>query len=195
MTVTYAPDITDYFTTQLIRRTANSLVETGIFPQSDLDDVIQELRLCLLTQVPNFNPSKARWSTFVKHVVRMSAISLRRRQNAECRRGARQVGSLNVLVDGPFGAHTQLGAMVSEEEHRTGVGQGFISHADQIDLSEDVRTVIDSLPAALKQICERLAFQTPTEVRRELGLPRSTMQRRLESLRKHFRAAGISDFV
>lgn len=80
MSVTYAPDVTDKFCTNLIRRTARSLVGDGTFPRSDLDDVIQDLTLALLEQAVNFDAEKACWSTFVKKVVRDAGISLRRRQ-------------------------------------------------------------------------------------------------------------------
>lgn len=195
MTVTQAPNVTDKVTNQTIRRTANALVDDGVFPRSDLEDVEQELRLALVEQAPNFNPDKARWSTFVRHVVKMAAISLRRHQKAQRRQGCREVPSLNVLLKDPreMGPPTELGATVSEEEFRTGVGQDFISHTEQIDLSLDVESVLDSLPEGLRDICERLKYQTPTEVRRELGISRTTMNRRLEALREHFRKTGIGE--
>jgi hypothetical protein len=54
---------------------------------------------------------------------------------------------------------------------------------------------MNSLPAELQEICERLKYQTPTEVRRELGITRTTMERRMELLRQHFRQAGVGELV
>lgn len=193
MTVTHAPDVTDKFTTRFIRRKAKELVSDGVFPRTELEDVIQELLLALLAQTPNFNPDKGRWSTFVKHVVDESAISLRRREGAQCRQAPSEVSSLNVLIQDEDGDLVEFGATVSEEEYRTGIGQDFISHSDQIDLALDVEGVLDSLPEELREICERLKYRTPTEVRRELGISHTTMHRRLQALREHFRAAGIDD--
>lgn len=193
MTITHAPDVTDKFATRFIRNTAKGLVDEGTFPQSDTDDVIQELHLALFEQAANFNPEKARWSTFVKNVVRNTAVSLRRRQRAQRRQGRGEVASLNVLIEGEDGELVELGATVGEEEHRTGLGQDFISHTDQVDSSLDVQDVMGSLPEELREICQRLKYYTPTEVRRAMGISRTTMQRRMEELRNYFRLAGLSE--
>ena len=193
MTVLHAPDVTDTFVTHYVRRTANALVEEGTFPRSDLEDVSQELQLALLEQIDNFDPAKSRWSTFAKNVIRMSAISLRRRQRAQCRQGHCELSSLNVTVEDGDGDVVELGATVSEEEHRTGSGQDFISHTDQADQASDLQQVLATVPEDLREIAERLQFHTPTEVRRELGISRTTMQRRLAALRERLREAGVAD--
>jgi RNA polymerase sigma-70 factor (ECF subfamily) len=193
MTVTHAPDVTDKFSSQIIRNTAKALVSEGTFRRSDLEDVVQDLRLALLEQAVNFDPEKSKWSTFVKHVVRQSAVSLRRRQRAQRRQGQCELRSLNVRIDDGDGQSAELGATISEEEHRSGRGQACISHTDQADLAMDVQGAMNSLPAELQEICERLKYQTPTEVRRELGITRTTMERRMELLRQHFREAGVSE--
>ena len=189
MTVIHAPNVTDKFVTHFIYRTAKALVNEGTFPRSDEEDIAQELHMALIAQAKNFNPDKARWSTFVKNVVRNTAVSLRRRQRAQRRKS--DMCSLNVLIEGADGELVELGATVSEEEHRTGTGQDFISHAEQVDAALDVQDVLESLPAELREICQRLKYHTATEVRRELGISRTTMRRRMETLRSNFRAAGI----
>jgi RNA polymerase sigma-70 factor (ECF subfamily) len=191
MTTIHAPDVTDKFATRLIRRTAKDLVGNGIFPQADLDDVIQELHLALIAQAANFDPNRARWSTFVKNVIERSAISLRRRQKAQCRQPAGEVSSLNVLIEDGDGELVELGATVSEEEHRTGVGQGFIGHADEVGAAIDVQGVVESLPEDLQDICQRLKSKTPNEAARDLGISRPTMHRRVKVLQERFRAAGV----
>jgi RNA polymerase sigma-70 factor (ECF subfamily) len=193
MTAVHAPNVTDKFATRLIRRTAKELVGGGVFPQSDLEDVIQELQLALIAQAANFDPNRARWSTFVKNVIERSAISLRRRQNAQCRQPASEVSSLNVLIEDGEGQLVELGATVSEEEHRTSVGQGFISHTDEVRAAIDVQGVLESLPEDLQDICQRLKSKSPNEVARDLGISRPTMHRRVKVLQERFRSAGVGN--
>ena len=50
MTVIHAPDVTDKFTTQRIRRAAQALVADVTYPSSQLDDLIQDMSLALLEQ-------------------------------------------------------------------------------------------------------------------------------------------------
>lgn len=193
MTVLYAPDVADRFTSQLIRRTAKALVADGTYPRSDLDDVIQELRLALIEQAGNFDPERARWSTFVKTVVRLTAHSLRRKQQADFRQEEADIASLNTsIVDGD-GRRTEIGATVSEEEYRRGVGMGFVSHVEQVDLALDVQAAIDKLPAELREVCERLKYQSPAEIARELSIPKTSVSRRIAQIREHFLAAGLAD--
>lgn len=190
---THAPDVTDAFTTNLIRKTAQALVDEGTFPQSDQEDVIQDLTLALLEQTPNFNPERAKWSTWVKNVVRLIAISIRRRQDAECRRGQREVGSLNVLINDEDGQLVELGATVSEQEHRSGLGVGHVSHTDQNDTALDVQKILDGLPENLRDLAVRLKTQSLAEISRELNVPRTTLAHRVGKIREAFAAAGYGN--
>jgi RNA polymerase sigma factor (sigma-70 family) len=192
MTVRHAPDVADKFTTQLIRRTAKMLVSDGAFPASDLDDVVQELRLALIEQAENFDPDRARWSTFVKTVVRLTASTLRRKQRAEFRQAEQGFASLNVLIADEDGQLAEMGATVGEEEYRTGLGEDFVSHTDQVDLALDVQAALSTLPAELQEIAERLKRQSVCEMARELGVSKSTLNRRVVEIREHFRRAGLA---
>lgn len=191
MIVLHAPDVTDKFTTQLIRRTAKMLVGDGTFPASDLDDVIQELRLALIEQAGNFDPARARWSTFVKTVVRLTAATLRRKQRADFRQAEAGFASLNVMIPDEDGQLVEMGATVGEEEHRTGLGQDFFNHADQVNVALDVQAAIATLPAELQEIAERLKRQSVCEMARELGVSKTTLNRRVAEIREHFRRAGL----
>jgi RNA polymerase sigma factor (sigma-70 family) len=193
MTVLHAPDVTDKFTTQLIRRTAKMLVNDGTFPRSDLDDVIQELRLALIEQADNFDPERARWSTFVKTVVRFTAATLRRKQRADFRQAEAGFASLNVLIADEDGQLAEIGATVGEEEFRTGLGEDFVSHTDQVDLSIDVQAALNTLPAELQEIAERLKRQSLCEMAHEMGVSKTTLARRVVEIREHFRRAGLAD--
>jgi RNA polymerase sigma factor (sigma-70 family) len=195
MTVAQQPDVTDKFSTHLIRVTAKGLVSEGTFPPSDLEDVIQDLQLALIEQAGNFDPDKATWCTFVKTVIRSAAISLRRHRYAGRRSAPPDAVSLNALLQDADGQPAELGSLVSEEEYRTGRGQDFVSHTEQVELALDVQAVTDGLSDELREICELLKLHSVSEAARMMGMSRKKMLLRVEELRAHFRNAGLADVV
>ena len=192
MTTLYAPDITDKFTTQLIRRTAQMLVSDGFYPSSDLDDVIQEIGLALFQRADKFDPKRARWSTFVKMAVRSAAATLRRKQRADFRQAASEVASLNVMIPDEDDQLVDMGATIGQDEYHRGQGRVHVSHADQVDRTLDVRTATASLPAELQEIAVRLERQSVREMARELNVSRTTLNRRIAEIQAYFCRAGLA---
>lgn len=190
-TAIYPADVTDKFTTRLIRRKADELVAEGTFPPSEREDVIQNMTLTLLEQSANFDPQRAKWSTYVKETVHRIAVSLRRREDAECRRGRRDVASLSVLIPDEDGQLVELGATVSEAEYDAGLGRQRPSHTDAIDLTLDTQAVIDRLPENLREIAQRLKHQTVSQVAREMSIPRTTLLHHISKIRDAFADAGF----
>lgn len=193
MSTTAIPNVTDRFTTDLIRKTATELVDEGTFPKSELDDVVQDLTLALFEQASNFDVGRGTWSTFVKNVVQRSAISLRRHQGAERRNAQRDVGSLNDLINDEDGQLTELGSTVGEDEYRSGLGQEYRSHTDEVDMALDFQTVIASLPDELREVAQRLQHQSLAEIARDLDIPRTTLAFRIGKIREAFATAGYGD--
>lgn len=68
----------DRFVRSYTYRVARAIVAQGVFPESDFEDLVQELKLAVIEGVPRFNPERAKWSTFVRLVVRGRAVSLQR---------------------------------------------------------------------------------------------------------------------
>ena len=60
-----------------------------------------------------------------------------------------------------------------------------------VDLREDVRTVMESLPEKLRDICLELMSDSPFEVARRRGIHHSAIYRAIVKLREHFARAGI----
>jgi DNA-directed RNA polymerase specialized sigma24 family protein len=62
-------------------------------------------------------------------------------------------------------------------------------------VAEDVATAIASLPEPLKDLAERLKHQTISEISRDLGISRSTLNHRLVRLRQRFEAMGMREYL
>ena len=63
-----------------------------------------------------------------------------------------------------------------------------------VDLREDVRTVMETLPADLLGICLELMSHSPSEVARRRKIHHSAIYRAIARLREHFIGAGIKFF-
>jgi len=61
----------------------------------------------------------------------------------------------------------------------------------RVDLREDVRIVMNSLPEDLRSICLQLMSHSPFEVARRRGVHHSAIYRAIAKIQKHFADAGI----
>ena len=59
----------------------------------------------------------------------------------------------------------------------------------------DTAHVMDSLGDDLRDLCERLRSQTPTEIHRETGMSRSSLYERIKQIRARFIEAGLDQYV
>ncbi len=193
MSKVYAADITDTFCTNLVRMTAQSLVDDGVYPPGDRADVIQELTIVLFERQGDFDPERGKWSTFVKQVVTSKTVSFRRKQGADCRRDGLGLESLSTRIADEDGQQTELGYTVREDQDLCFAGQRRRSDVELLELGEGLATVIDQLPADLAALCERLKTQSLSEIAEELGMPRSTLANRLARIRAAFERGGLRD--
>lgn len=194
MPATHPPDVTDKFSTIFIRNTAAELIDEGAFDASEREDLIQELTLALVERTPKFDPDRAKWSTFVKTVVRRRAISLRRRQNAACRSDGREVASLDAWIDDEDGQVISLANYIREDQSLVYLAEDHRSDEERADLEFDVDAVASTLSPELQDLCRRLKRQSQAEIARDLAIPRTTLVRRIRKLREAFDAAGMRDY-
>lgn len=191
MSATCFPNVCDKFATGYCRKVARSLIGDGLYPQHDLEDLIQELLLALLECREAYDSAKAKWTYFVKTVVDRKAISMRRSRSTESRGNAMVVASLNVLVVDGDGERAELSHQVclAESGRRRG-----IEHSDpqaELERSLNVAQVVEQLDEELATICRLLSEKSVAEVARELGMPRTTLISRLAKVRERFVEAGL----
>jgi DNA-directed RNA polymerase specialized sigma24 family protein len=103
------------------------------------------------------------------------------------------VTTLHVLIDSDDGP-VELAQTITSDEHRNRTGRWRRSDAERAELALDTATVLAALPEDLRDLAMGLMDASPSQVARDLGVPRSTLQRRLERLRRHFEDAGLRDY-
>lgn len=169
-------NLLDSFAKRLTCKKARMLVGKYGFTSSDRDDIEQELTLDLLQRSPKFDPQRCTARKFVVWVVRKKLYHLIRARLRDKRRkvfGGKSVECLskNIEVGRPRG--------------------GDCDEAVQRELALDVRSVLEQLPRSLRDVAERLQFDSISQVARDLGVPRSTLRSMLKKIRERFEAAGL----
>jgi len=170
----------DCYADPLIRHKARQLVGKAGFTEDDRADLEQELALDLLQRMPRFDPDKAKVTTFMTRVVEHRISTLLAARHAQCRDWRLNQVSLNAPVDDSDQAEDLI---------------HFVPHdSEDVRVMEnrlDMERMLASLPDEQRQLCEQLKEHTMAESARILGLPRSTLYGRLNSIRECFAAGGF----
>ena len=69
------------------------------------------------------------------------------------------------------------------------------SDQEASDLASDLADVLARLPDDLRAVAERLQSQTVSQAARALGVPRTTLQRQVQRLRRCFENAGLRIYL
>lgn len=175
----------------VVRTEANRLAGSCGFSYGDRDDIRQELLLDCLVRLRRFNASRSSRRTFLYRVVRHRVGTLRESQSAACRDYRLCTDSL----DGPAHLVTSksiiLGDTTSTDTCEARIGQYSLSSWEREELRIDVNKVISTLPYELAVIANLLRCIGAVDAAHQLGMPRATLYRRIATIRKAFKAAGL----
>lgn len=187
------PELSKY-AMALIRRKAKQLARQRGFTVNDEEDIQQMLVLKLLKHLPAYDATQSHPNAFVKTVVERYAASLLRNSRAE-KRDRRRVCSLSTVVDHDDNGPIELGETIGQREQDARLGRASRDQYETADVAMDVTDVLPTLPAELRDLCERLKRKSITEVARDLNMPRGTLYESINKLRAHFEAAGLKDYL
>jgi RNA polymerase sigma factor (sigma-70 family) len=160
----------DRFAWGIIRREACQMVGRAGLTRDDHDDLVQELALRLWKSSRRFDPAQAHWKSFVTAVVERHVIQILRDRAALKRDG------------GPCEPLAAEGGPADRA-----------SDPARTELALDVAAVLDGLPEDLPDLAGRLMTQSLSEAARDLGVARSSLQRRIGRIRRLFEDAGLNE--
>lgn len=170
------------FIPYLLQQTAlrASLLQTSFgFAADDWDDLRQDLALDCLRRLSRFDASRGNWKGFVSGVVRNHACVLASKQ---ARRPELQCLAEDGDADGDFG------------EGVSRCDAHFLMADDlcpALELSFDMRRVLDGLPEELRSVAQHLAEMPIYAVRQATGLSLAALNRKIARIRAAFVAAGL----
>lgn len=157
-----------------VRRLAWQLAASQPFPSQDFADCEQDLWLRLFEAWPSFDPVRGSEKRFARVVLLRAARAIeryRRTRKSRISEVSRSGTGLPESVQDP-----QSGCL-------------------NIDSQIDFEILAESLSPALRSLIDQLASQTLAAIARDRGVPRSTLQRRVGELRRHFAVMGSQRFA
>jgi len=177
-----------------VHHTALSLVGKAGIRKSDVEDIESDLLVEILERLPQFDPEKACYNTFVASVVRAKVKNILRDRQRERRDRSREEYSLNDTVHDGRGSRTEHAEQLSweEDDHRIGGGR---SEDEQREMTLDVETVLAGLSDDERALCELIKTESISEAARQLGIPQTTAASKVKRLRRVFREAGLEDYL
>jgi RNA polymerase sigma-70 factor (ECF subfamily) len=188
------PQPLDAFAANLIRCKARQLVGKAGFTRSDQEDIEQELTLRLLRRASAFDPGQAHWNVFVTTVVERCAASLLRDRRAE-KRDHRRTTSLHQPLEIDDEGQVEVAAVIGQDGHDRRLGRVSRADREHKELEIDLSAVLGRLPQDQRDLAERLKLASVSQVARDLNLPRTTLLRRMERLRRRFEKALLRDYL
>ena len=170
------------FATDYAKRKAKQLTGFFGFNKSDRADIVQDLLLDLVRRWPKFDPARGEPEVFIRRVLWARVATLIREKRAQKRQFEYEAEPISEEV---------------EEEVSVNFRTGLPLRIDQeySDLASDVATVLAKLLPEDRDLCMRLQSQSLSEIASELGVPRSTLADRLQSLRSCFEDAGLQHYL
>ena len=163
-----ADTLFDERTEHIIGGKADDLVSTGLFPQHERDDVKQTLRLALMHEMSNYDPSRDRY-TFAANVCANYGKNLMAKRTRELE-----------LTNGPL---VSLSTPVEGEEGLTledALAADGLSPSQLHSLREMIERLVDALGVEDRHICtEMLKGQSIREIASSLRRSRSYVAKRL----------------
>jgi RNA polymerase sigma-70 factor, ECF subfamily len=163
------------------------------FSRSDRDDIRQDLLLDCIARSPNFDPARSSPVTFFHRVILHGIATLLEAQRAGCRDYRRCRHSLNTPVQ--FNDESiELGETISVDDYDYRLGRSVLPPLERTELQIDVALSISRLPAELTAVAVLLKTVSVVEAARRLGVSRSTLCRRVASIREIFIAAGLDGY-
>ena len=179
------------FARKCIRFTARRLVGRYGFTQADEEDLVQELTIHVLKQLPKYDADRASIKTFITRIVNNRASELVARTIAAKRDARCVIYSLNEPIDP---SNTDGGERVdglSGDEYAARLGVRSNTSMVMLEMYIDLDKISGRLPVQERRVLDRLRCDTSVdEIARELGVHRSTVYERMTSIRKRIRRAG-----
>lgn len=184
----------DKYATDLVKYKALRLVGNHAFSLDDRPDLEQELMTNLLERLGNFDPKKAKKTTFMIRVVDRCVANLINTNSAHCRDWRRCRTSLNTVVCTGSGGKVELIEMLDNDGNLSNHAQESNEQRTN-DILIDLNRAISQLPIVLQDLVHQLSHSTIADIASEFKVQRSTLYKRLATIRREFRKFEIIKYL
>lgn len=175
-----------------IKHKSYNLIGTAGFTKSDRDDIESELAWHLRESLPKHNPERSKLMTFVNMVLNSKIASMIESRKSWYFDFRAHAFSLNEEFTDSVGLIYGPGDSIDEDEYLAQIGKQSISKLAEVDLKSEIASIVNGLPADLKDFCEQIIeFGSIPAVSKYTGIPRGTLYDRVKNLKRAFKIAGF----
>lgn len=185
----------DVFVLAVIRRRVLLLARAPIFNESEVDDLVQEIHLRLMRSIQSYDPAIGHPYPFLCTVIQRIASKIFRERSTGKRHTIGKC-SLSEVVHGADGESCELYQLLRQEDQdRRLCRKTARSDEERANIRMDLSGAIQKLPPVCQEIVRRLRTQNVSEVSREMGIPRTTINDWLRQIRQQFDDAGLRAYL
>ncbi len=185
----------DPYAAQHIRFKARQLAGRAGFGAGERKDLEQELFLDLLQRLPQYDPERARRTTFISRVVANRVSTLIESQKAGLRDYRLRGGSLNERLEDEEGRSVERLDTLDGEDYLLRTGAVSRPWEERQALAIDLAALLETLPPEWRLLCRRLRVETVSEISRDTGIARGTIYEWIGKLRGIFEEAGLREYL
>jgi len=185
----------DNFVRSVINRQVGKLIAKSDFTQQDRGDLVQEVYVRATKSLRLYDPSVGHLYPYVCTVVQRHLANVVRHRTAVKRATAGRV-SLSKTVRGDDGAQIEMSQTLHDRDQDRRLGRARrLDEEDLSDLRMDLATFMSKLPHKFQDVLRRRLNQSITEISRDLGIPRTTLNDWMLQIRKLFEEAGFDRYL
>lgn len=185
----------DPFIKSVIQRKVRLVISVSSFDQHDREDLEQEIYIRVAKSVEQFDEKVGHLYPFICTLVQRHLANLVRNRGRS-KRGPSRIGSLSLMVTLPDGGSTELSQLIGEDDRNRRLGrESRLSEQDLTDLQIDLAQEIAKLPEQWRHLLQRRQTQSMSEIARDLGVPRTTLNDWMRHIRSRFEAVGLDKYL
>lgn len=187
--------VDDRFIRSIIQRKIRQTIGTSSFANHDREDLEQEIYIRVAKSVEQFDEEVGHLYPFICTIVQRHLANLVRNRGRS-KRGPSRIGSLSLMVTLPDGGSTELSQLIGEDDRNRRLGrESRLSEQDLTDLQIDLAQEIAKLPEQWRHLLQRRQTQSMSEIARDLGVPRTTLNDWMRHIRSRFEAVGLDKYL
>lgn len=175
-----------------VRSRSKQIARQAGLCKADVDDVQQILFQRICENIGQFDPEEGCFLVFVTALVERYAVNIIRHHLA-VKRGRRVTCPLSTIVDDD-GRPAELFELIGDREQDNRTFRNSPNPRTAADLAIDVREAIATLPDDVRELVDLLKVYSPSDLARELGVPRTTIHDRIRKLRWHLRKTALPKY-
>lgn len=185
----------DPYLVKLVRIKVHRLIGHYGYTEADRLDLQQDLMVAVLRKMKGFSPDRGKPSTYMVRIVDGAIKDIIRIRMAQRRSWSIYQASLD--EESPEDLPQDPALLMDSVRSADMVGrEGLdVDEGEAAALRIDLERVLDTLPADLRAICERLKEVSLTALSRETGIPRTTLFHKRKQIHRAFAEAGLQIYL